>query len=77
MKTGTQEDGEDKSRAFVLPTHSENFGMVVAEALAHGCPAVASRGAPWAGLKTEGCGMQAAYRWLLEGGEIPTFICTE
>ncbi len=41
---------------FVLPTHSENFGMVVAEALAHGCPAVVSRGAPWAGLETEGCG---------------------
>jgi glycosyltransferase involved in cell wall biosynthesis len=41
---------------FVLPTHSENFGMVVAEALAHGCPAVVSQGAPWAGLEAEGCG---------------------
>jgi glycosyltransferase involved in cell wall biosynthesis len=54
--------GADKSRAyfdaelFVLPTHSENFGMVVAEALAHGCPAVVSRGAPWSGLEREGCG---------------------
>ena len=41
---------------FVLPTHSENFGMVVAEALAHGCPAVVSRGAPWSGLDTHACG---------------------
>jgi glycosyltransferase involved in cell wall biosynthesis len=41
---------------FVLPTHSENFGMVVAEALVHGCPAVVSRGAPWAGLESENCG---------------------
>lgn len=41
---------------FVLPTHSENFGMVVAEALAHGCPAVVSTGAPWAGLQTQRCG---------------------
>ena len=54
--------GQEKSQAyfnaelFVLPTHSENFGMVVAEALAHGCPAVVSRGAPWQGLETEGCG---------------------
>jgi glycosyltransferase involved in cell wall biosynthesis len=54
--------GADKSCAyfdaelFVLPTHSENFGMVVAEALAHGCPAVVSRGAPWSGLEIEGCG---------------------
>jgi glycosyltransferase involved in cell wall biosynthesis len=54
--------GADKSRAyfdadlFVLPTHSENFGMVVAEALAHGCPAVVSQGAPWSGLEAEGCG---------------------
>jgi glycosyltransferase involved in cell wall biosynthesis len=54
--------GVDKFRVyreaelFVLPSHSENFGMAVAEALAHGCPAVVSRGAPWAGLVTEGCG---------------------
>jgi glycosyltransferase involved in cell wall biosynthesis len=41
---------------FVLPTHSENFGMAVAEALAHGCPAVVGTGAPWAGLRTEECG---------------------
>jgi glycosyltransferase involved in cell wall biosynthesis len=41
---------------FVLPTHSENFGMVVAEALAHACPAIVTHGAPWPGLETEGCG---------------------
>lgn len=54
--------GPAKSRAyfdaglFVLPTRSENFGMVVAEALAHGCPAVVSRGAPWAALEQRHCG---------------------
>ena len=110
---------------FVLPTHSENFGMVVAEALAHGCPAVVSRGAPWAGLETEDCGwwvtnsvenlvvaldaamslpqaqlaamglrgrawmerdygwaaigqkMDAAYRWILHGGERPEWVRVE
>lgn len=41
---------------FVLPTHSENFGMVVAEALAHACPVVVSRGAPWSGVDSQGCG---------------------
>jgi glycosyltransferase involved in cell wall biosynthesis len=45
-----------ESDLFVLPTYSENFGMVVAEALAHGCPAVVSKGAPWSGLESEGCG---------------------
>jgi glycosyltransferase involved in cell wall biosynthesis len=54
--------GQEKSQAyfdaelFVLPTHSENFGMVVAEALAHACPVVVSRGAPWPRTATEGCG---------------------
>jgi len=54
--------GEEKKAAyrnaelFVLPSHSENFGVVVAEALAQGCPALVSHGAPWAGLETEGCG---------------------
>lgn len=44
------------AEVFVLPSHSENFGMAVAEALAHGCPAVVSRGAPWSGLEAEDCG---------------------
>ncbi|MEM6479963.1 MAG: glycosyltransferase, partial [Pseudomonadota bacterium] len=54
--------GEDKWRAyrqaglFVLPTLNENFGMVVAEALAAGIPAISTKGAPWAGLESEGCG---------------------
>ncbi len=30
--------------------------MVVAEALANGCPAIVSRGAPWSGLEHERCG---------------------
>ena len=120
--------GNEKSQAyfganlFVLPTHSENFGMAVAEALAHGCPAVVSRGAPWAGLEGQGCGwwvgnevpeltaaldtamslpaeklaemgcqgrawmardfgwdsvaqrMEAAYRWVLDGGQAPAWV---
>ena len=41
---------------FVLPTHSENFGMVVAEALVHECPTIVFQGAPWSKLKKEGCG---------------------
>lgn len=54
--------GEDKSRLyasadlFVLPTHAENFGLVVAEALAHGVPVVTTRNAPWDGLKEHACG---------------------
>jgi glycosyltransferase involved in cell wall biosynthesis len=33
--------------ALVLPSHSENFGMAAAEALAHGVAVIASHGTPW------------------------------
>lgn len=44
------------SGLLVLPTHSENFGLVIAEALAHGIPAMTTRAAPWEELAQRKCG---------------------
>lgn len=69
--------GDTKRRAyreaslFVLPTHSENFGMTVAEALAAGTPAIVTQGAPWAGLAEENAG------WWIEIGVDPLVACLE
>jgi glycosyltransferase involved in cell wall biosynthesis len=54
--------GEEKARLmrqaslFVLPTHSENFGVVVGESLLVEVPVITTHGAPWKSLQTERCG---------------------
>jgi glycosyltransferase involved in cell wall biosynthesis len=50
---------------FVLPTLSENFGIVIAEALAAGVPVITTKAAPWQELETHRCG------WWIDTGTAP------
>lgn len=48
---------------FALPTLHENFAMTVAESLAVETPVISTKGAPWSGLNSNGCG------WWIDHGE--------
>jgi len=41
---------------FILPSFTENFGIVVAEALSYGVPVIATVGTPWSELADRDCG---------------------
>lgn len=55
-----QEDKDQflaNAKCLVLPSHTENFGIVVAEALSLGTPVVASKNTPWSMLETYKAGL--------------------
>lgn len=59
---GWADDGQkrklfEETDVLVMPSNTENFGMVVAEALAHRVPVIVSRGTPWRRVEETGCGL--------------------
>lgn len=59
---------------FVLPSHSENFGLVIAEALAAGVPALVTNTTPWTGLAANNCGW--CVPWEKFGDALTTALAT-
>ncbi|HCC30960.1 MAG TPA: glycosyl transferase family 1, partial [Marinilabiliales bacterium] len=54
---------------FVLPTQTENFGIVVLEALMFNKPVITTVGAPWKDLVDYHCG------WWINHGVEPLYDC--
>ena len=48
--------------ALLFPTHGENYGHVIREALSAGCPVIISDQTPWRGLEARGVGWDLPLR---------------
>lgn len=46
----------NEAELFVLPSFSENFGVAIAESLAHGIPVITTTGTPWSAIVPNRCG---------------------
>ena len=53
---GAKESLYREASLFVLPSSSENFGIVVPEALSYGLPVLTTTRTPWSELPKRGCG---------------------
>jgi glycosyltransferase involved in cell wall biosynthesis len=56
---------------FILPTFTENFGVVIAEALACGVPVITTKGTPWQSLVKQQCG------WWIDIGVEPLAVAIQ
>ena len=65
----TKIDTYQSANLYVLPSHSENFGLTIAEALASGTPVITTKGTPWGGLQRENAG------WWIDIGVEPLAAC--
>jgi glycosyltransferase involved in cell wall biosynthesis len=56
VDAGSQPPPYGVASVFLLPSHSENFGMVIAEAMAWGVPAMVTDTTPWAAMAEQDAG---------------------
>ena len=70
IRVASQVSEEDKwsvyaeSDLFILPSYSENFGVVIAEAMLMGLPVITTKGTPWSVIDEAGCG------WYIDTGVV-------
>jgi glycosyltransferase involved in cell wall biosynthesis len=77
VRASAKSDLLNSADLFVAPSHTESFGMAIAEAMAHGLPVLTTSSTPWPEIESEKIGWMAEPTAIAIASALSTAVVTD